>query len=377
MRAIPLHRLEAAPATSFFLMKALIGQLHNTGVVFYDRASFVLHADGDALTTLGWSPTAGTLHDLLPEALFDLWRADLRQALRGGAHTHQLRHDGAAYTVSIAPARDELNVAAAGMLLVRAVPSILPQHSGDGHSSSTPPTPLPQHAPVSTTLGRLTHDINNPLTSILGFASILNEEVDEEQREFVQLILRSGERIKHTIESVLDLVQIREGKGTLSRTWVNVDNVVAEAVQQMQPQAVQKGLTLRHYSTAQAAVAFANDTAVHRVLLNLISNAIKYTDHGTVEVVVRQNAHSVYLMIRDTGEGIPEGFIPYLFDAFSQSTVHPKRAGHGLGLSIAKELVELMEGTITVKTTEGEGSTFAFSLPRRQTHHRLVSAEAV
>jgi len=358
-------------------MKTLIGHLENTGVVFYDRASLVLHADGDALAALGWSPTAGFLHDLLPEPLFLQWEADLRQALRGDTHTHQLTHGGVAYTVTIAPARDELQVSAAGMLLVRAVPTVLPPHSGDGHTSSAPPTPLPQHSPVSTTLGRLTHDINNPLTSILGFASILDEEVAEEQREFVQLILRSGERIKHTIESVLDLVQIRDGKGTLSRTWVNVDNVVAEAVQQMQPQAVQKGLTLRHYTMAQAAVAFANDTAVHRVLLNLISNAIKYTDHGTVDIVVRQNVHSVYLMIRDTGEGITEGFIPHLFDAFSQSAAHPKRAGHGLGLSIAKELVELMEGTIMVKTTEGEGSTFAFSLPRRQAHHRVVRDEAV
>ncbi|MEM6644949.1 MAG: HAMP domain-containing sensor histidine kinase [Bacteroidota bacterium] len=377
MRAIPLHRPEAAPATSFFLMKALIEHLENTGVVFYDRASFVLHAGGDALGTLGWSADAGSLHDLLPEALFQTWREDLRQALRGETHSHQLTHNGVGYTIHIAPARDELHVSAAGMLLVSALPSVLPQHSGDGHSHSAPPQPLSQHSPVSTTLGRLTHDINNPLTSILGFAKILDEEVDEEQREFVQLILRSGERIKHTVESVLDLVQIREGKGTLNRTWVNIDNVVAEAVQQMQPQAVQKGLTLRHCTTPEAAVAFANDTAVHRVLLNLISNAIKYTDRGAVELVVRQNAHSVYLMIRDTGEGIPEGFIPHLFDAFSQSPAHPKRAGHGLGLSIAKELVELMEGTIMVKTTEGEGSTFAFSLPRRQTHHRLIRDEAV
>ena len=300
MRAIPLHRPEAAPATSFFLMKAMLGHLTDVGVVFYDRASFVLHADGPVLDTLGWSTDDPFLHDLLPAPLHHEWRDALRGALRGETYQHQLTHEGRTYTATIAPARDELQVTAAGMVMIRPERPVLPRHSGDGHGS-LPPTPAPPTpSPTLATLGRLTHDINNPLTSILGFTSILQEEVAPEQQEFVHLILQSGKRIKNTIESVLDLVQIREGKGHLQRTLVNIDHVVAEAVQQMQAQAIQKGLTLRYATGHRVAIAWANETAVHRVLLNLISNAIKYTDAGAVEVVVRQNAHSVYLMIRDT-----------------------------------------------------------------------------
>ncbi|GAB5519791.1 MAG: hypothetical protein RhofKO_20420 [Rhodothermales bacterium] len=354
----------------------MLSHLDDVGVVFYDRASFVLHTDGNVLDTLGWSTEDTFLHDVLPAPLHHKWRGALHGALRGETHQQQLTHEDTTYTVTIAPARDELQVTAAGMVLIRPDRPVLPRHSGDGHSS-LPPTPdPPAPSPTLATLGRLTHDINNPLTSILGFASILDEEVAPDHQEFVQLILQSGERIKNTIESVLDLVQIREGKGHLKRTLVNLDQVVAEAVQQMQTQAVQKGLTLRYATDRRAAIAFANETAVHRVLLNLISNAIKYTDSGAVEVVVRQNVHSVYIMIRDTGEGIPEGFIPHLFEEFTQAAPQPKRAGHGLGLSIANELVELMDGTITVKTTEGEGSTFAFSLPRWETHHRLIRDKA-
>jgi PAS domain S-box-containing protein len=215
-------------------------------------------------------------------------------------------------------------------------------------------------------LANMSHEIRTPLTGIIGFANVLADEVSEEHREFTRLIEQSGRRLLDTLNSVLTLARLETDEVDLDLQTMDLTAFTREAVALLIPIAEHKQIALRLVLPREAVPARVDAGCLNRVLNNLIGNAVKFTETGAVTVEVRPDGEHVCLVVRDTGVGIAPEFMPHLFDEFKQESTGLGRTyeGGGLGLTITRRLVELMQGSIQVESVKGEGSTFTVRLPR-------------
>lgn len=214
-------------------------------------------------------------------------------------------------------------------------------------------------------LANMSHEIRTPLTAILGFADVLAREVTGEHREFAELIQEGGQRLSETLNSVLDLARLEAGGFKPEFETIDAGETVHSVTSVFQTLAQKKGVELKTEMLPEPLLVRADRTVLSRVLQNLIGNAIKFTDHGSVTVNVEKEQSWFEIHVIDTGSGIDSEFIPHLFDEFKQESTGLARSheGTGLGLTITRRLVELMEGEIRVKSTKGEGSTFTVRIP--------------
>jgi len=217
-------------------------------------------------------------------------------------------------------------------------------------------------------LANMSHEIRTPITAILGFAELLDEELEarqqEDLREFTNIIDRSARRLLMLLNDILDLSKIEANRLELKLHPTDVVDVARQAVQLMQPLAEEKGLKLELHAE-ENLMARADPNRLHQVLVNLLSNAIKFTDEGHVRVELGQKKGWVLLAVEDTGCGISPKFLPHLFEPFRQEHegLEQKHQGVGLGLAIVKRLVDLMNGQITVQSEPGKGTRFEILLP--------------
>lgn len=217
-------------------------------------------------------------------------------------------------------------------------------------------------------LARMSHEIRTPLTGILGFAGVLAKAVDPQHRTFARLIERSGQRLRETLEAVLALAKFEAGQMTLERAPLRIAEEVEATFQLFAQEAGAKQL---HYGfhvapDARKTHAHVDRGALSIIVQNLIANAIKYTEAGEVTVTVDvAPPDTVQIEVADTGIGIDEAFLPRLFDPFTRESERWGRTydGSGLGLSIARQFAERMDGTIAVDSEKGVGSRFTVSLP--------------
>jgi PAS domain S-box-containing protein len=216
------------------------------------------------------------------------------------------------------------------------------------------------------------HEVRTPVHGIVGLAELLADaELDEESRRLVAAIRRSGESLGLVINDLLDVSKMEAGRVELVDGILSPHRLVADVVDILRPQAEERGLTLEGTLDAQVPPFVRGDELrLRQVIVNLVGNAVKYTDEGTVRVSVDTVEHSgdTYLLrfdVSDTGLGVPPDEIPRLFQPFTQSsaTAGSGRVGTGLGLTVSRQLVELMGGEISVSSQLGVGSTFWFTLP--------------
>jgi len=216
-------------------------------------------------------------------------------------------------------------------------------------------------------LANTSHELRTPLTSILGFAAVLQEDLEGELREFASHIHRSGQRLLATVNALLDMARLQADVMEIEAEEMDLVREVHAIVGAMQPQADGKGLFLKVLPEGLAVSACLDRSALERVLTNLVGNAIKFTEQGGVTVLVDADPDHVYLTVRDTGIGIREEFLPHLFSAFSQASTGYARTyeGNGLGLAITQRIVHLLDGDIRVESPETGGTAFHVRLPRR------------
>lgn len=215
-------------------------------------------------------------------------------------------------------------------------------------------------------LADMSHEIRTPLTSIIGFAEVLDENVDGEAQRFSSLILESSQRLLDTVNSVLDLSKLETGEVHLDPDRVDVAEEVRDTARLFQAQAEEAEVDLS-VEVPDTLDAHLDASALHRCCSNLVSNAIKYTEaDGSVTVRARAENDAVIVEVADTGVGIDPEFQDGLFDPFEQSETNALRddSGTGLGLAITHRLMSLMDGTVDVESTPGEGSVFTLRVPR-------------
>ena len=221
----------------------------------------------------------------------------------------------------------------------------------------------------STFLANMSHEIRTPLTGIIGFADLLVSELKEDHLEFAEIIKGHGNRLLETLDSVLDLIRLESDQ--VQPVYESLD-VLAQARETsglFSPLVQSKGLSLNVTSPASDVLARLDRGFLIRILNNLISNAVKFTEQGEVDVRVAHKGTDVVLEVQDTGVGIHEEFLPHLFDEFQQESTGLSRSheGTGLGLTITRQLVDLLGGQITVTSQPGVGSCFTVRLPQAPT----------
>ncbi len=216
-------------------------------------------------------------------------------------------------------------------------------------------------------LASMSHEIRTPLTSIIGTADILREEIEGEDKELVDFIFNGGLRLMSTLNSVLDLAQL-EGRGVeLDIEMVDIRKQAKDTVAFFANRAQEKNLSIKLISKGKYSFnCLVDRAAFDRVLQNLMSNALKFTHQGEVDVILDTRKYEVDIIVKDTGIGMSPEYLPELFQRFSQESTGEKRAykGNGLGLAICKTIVEMMEGTIRAESIKGKGSSFIVTFPR-------------
>ena len=223
-------------------------------------------------------------------------------------------------------------------------------------------------------LSNMSHEIRTPLTSVIGFAEALGEmAASGEQREFASAIAGSGQRLLDTLNSVLDYTRIQNQDESITLTRLDVAEQVGECVRALQPQAGTKGLDLIFDPGVQEVYALLHEDYFGRVVINMVSNALKYTEEGRVTVGVLRHDDEVEVRIEDTGIGIDESLLDRIFEPFLQAESGPKRRheGVGLGLAITKRLVGRMKGRLAVQSVVNEGSRFSVFFPRLAPEQRI------
>ncbi len=219
-------------------------------------------------------------------------------------------------------------------------------------------------------LAVMSHELRTPLNAVLGMAEVLarSTPLTPRQQRMLQQVRSSGRQLADIISDLLDLSAIEAGKLRVVAAAVTLRPLVEETVEMFREDAQRRGLELALEIDPALPERFVSDgQRVRQVLVNLLGNALKFTERGSVRVSVAPAEGRVRFAVADTGVGIDEAFLPYLYDAFRQAdgTLSRRFGGTGLGLTISRELCHALGGRIDVMSRPGKGSTFWFELPMR------------
>jgi signal transduction histidine kinase len=222
-------------------------------------------------------------------------------------------------------------------------------------------------------IATVSHELRTPLNAIIGFAGVmlqgLTGEINDKQKDYLGRVSRSGKHLLDMVTDVIDVSKMEVGDLEVCPKKFCLKEVMDDLMEITQPQMNKKQLDL-DIDVISWPEMFTDSKRLFQCLLNLLSNAMKFTDMGTVTVIIREVEGDVKIAVRDTGTGIPEEDIPKLFEAFErlETSRSVRPGGTGLGLYLTKKLLlDVLQGSITVESQFGKGSTFTIQIPKEMT----------
>jgi signal transduction histidine kinase/DNA-binding response OmpR family regulator/HAMP domain-containing protein len=223
----------------------------------------------------------------------------------------------------------------------------------------------------STFLSNMSHELRTPLNSVIGLSGVLGRrllnKIPEEEYSYIDVIERSGNQLLDLINDILDLSRIEAGKEEISLSRFSIPELTESVLFTIESQAREKNLKLKNLINDESGLPLISSDfkKCRHILQNIVANAVKFTNSGLVEISALKSNDSISIIVRDTGIGIAEEKLPYIFDEFHMVDVSSSRkhGGTGLGLSIAQKYAKLLHGEITVESAPGKGSEFTVRLP--------------
>ena len=231
-------------------------------------------------------------------------------------------------------------------------------------------------------LSNMSHEIRTPMNAIIGFTKVvLKTELSEKQKEYLSAIKTSGDALIVLINDILDLAKVDSGKMTFEKIPFKMESSISAMLHLFEPKIREKNLELiKEYDKTIPEIIVGDPVRLHQIIINLVSNAVKFTTEGAITVAVRKEREdgekvTILFAVTDTGIGIQASKIDGIFENFQQATSGTSRiyGGTGLGLAIVKQLVESQGGEVTVISTEGKGSTFSFELTFDKTDVKVLN----
>jgi len=221
-------------------------------------------------------------------------------------------------------------------------------------------------------LANMSHELRTPLNSIIGYTKLmldgLEGDINEEQQKDLHTVYTNSKHLLELINGLLDLSRIEAGKTALSYEVFAISDLLEEVIPAVEPLAREKGLTLTHSVAADIDSLHADKAKTKQVLINILGNAVKFTDEGSIKLNVSESDSDFVFSVVDTGMGMKKEDLEVIFDSFKQ--VGPAQIagyeGTGLGLTISKQYIEMQGGRIWAESELGKGSTFTFSLPKKK-----------
>ncbi len=218
-------------------------------------------------------------------------------------------------------------------------------------------------------LSNMSHELRTPLNSVIALSGVLNrrlaKKIPEEEYGYLEVIERNGKHLLSLINDILDISRIESGYEEIDLSEFDANDLIADVISMIHPQAQQKNIELLFTASGSGLYVTSDIDKCRHILLNLIGNALKFTEKGKVEISAVKTDSNFDIHVSDTGIGISEKNLPYIFNEFRQAdgSTSRKFGGTGLGLAIAKKYANLLGGTISVKSVPGKGSEFRLSLP--------------
>jgi PAS domain S-box-containing protein len=229
-------------------------------------------------------------------------------------------------------------------------------------------------------LSNMSHELRTPLNSVIALSGVLNRrlktQIPEDEYNYLGIIEKNGKQLLSLINDILDLSRIEAGKEVISYTRFPVQQVVKNILDTLLPIATEKGISLISRVPEDLLPIVSDSTKCHHILQNIISNAVKFTENGTVEVTAEMKNGKFHIGIKDTGIGISDEHLPFIFDEFRQADGKSSRkySGTGLGLAIARKYAQMLHGNIEVKSKENAGSIFVVTLPEKPFEYKFSDA---
>ncbi|MGG6447405.1 ATP-binding protein [Pseudobacillus badius] len=217
-------------------------------------------------------------------------------------------------------------------------------------------------------LANISHELRTPISYLSGYASVLRNglyEDEKEKEDYLKIIENESSRLVVLINDLFELSKMEENKIELYKEWIDVEELIDGVLSRVKLKAKEKNLALTYSSENKMPMLLSDGMRLEQVITNLIENAIRYTNEGYIQISSWSRKDGVFISIKDTGSGIPEQDLPFIFERFYRVEKSRSRemGGTGLGLAIVREIVKLLGGNIEVKSRVGQGTEFILSFP--------------
>lgn len=214
----------------------------------------------------------------------------------------------------------------------------------------------------------ISHELRTPITYLEGYSKVIKDgmyDSEEEKNKYLAIIHEEAARLKHLVQDLFELSKMEEGKISFNMEWMDLSEAMKNSLRTMEPKIKGKALELQAEIEPNLPYVFGDGMRMEQIFINLLDNAIRYTEKGKITVAMFRDQYNVVAEITDTGSGIPEEEQPNIFERFYRVEKSRSReyGGSGLGLSIVKKLVEMQDGTIEVRSRAGAGATFSIRFP--------------